>query len=76
MTNSKCKLRVSLGSDVISDQMKVLIHEDDLPLIIGFIKDDKKVGFRFQKFEKLYEFSDVKSAMLEFIKTMEETENL
>jgi len=76
MTISKCKLRVSLGSDVINDQMKVLIHEDDLPLIIGFVKDEKKVGFRSQKFERLYDFSDVKSAMLEFIKTMEETENL
>lgn len=72
----KNKLSVSVGSDVINDQMTVFIHDNDIPLIIGTIKDDKTVVFRPPKEMKMYTFDEVKTVMLKFIKRMEEMKNI
>lgn len=74
--STKKKLGVSICSDAINDQMTVEIMNNDIPLIIGVIKDEKTVLFRPSKEQKFYKFEDVKLAMLDFIRKMEETENL
>lgn len=72
----KRNLGVLIASDIVNDQMTVEIHDNDIPLIVGTIKDDKTVVFRPPKEMKTYAFEEVKIAMLIFIKRMEETENL
>ena len=72
----KNKIRVSVASDVVDDLMNIIVHENDVPLLVGTIKDKRTVVFRSPNDLKEYDFDIVKKILLEFIELMENIENI
>lgn len=70
------RLTVSIASDVVRDVMRVLLHEDDYPLIEGVVGRDSVVVFTTPEGRRTYEFSEVRERLLEFVQKMTETRNV
>ena len=70
------KLEVSIASDIVNDSMSVEVHLNDHPIIVGLIKDDKRVVFPGFSDTLSFTFEEVRAALGEFIEKMESTQNV
>ncbi len=70
------KLKVSIGSDIVEDCMRVILHLNDKPLIEGVIKESKRVRFPDFPMDRSFELDEIREVLKEFILKMESTENV
>jgi hypothetical protein len=70
------RLVVSIASDIVNDSMSVELHVRDRPIIVGLIKDDKRVIFPGFSDTQSFSFEEVRTALAEFVQKMETTENV